>query len=63
MSVTDNVTTTIKVLRSRIVGGCCVGEGTRREVDELHRDIKVLVGLDVVAILRACEDRGNHVVG
>lgn len=63
MSVADDVTVPIDILRSGIVGVVRVGKGTRREVDHLDRDGEVGVGLEVIAVLRGCEDTGNHVAG
>jgi hypothetical protein len=56
VGMADDVTTTVEVLRSRIVGGCCISERARCKVDKLHGDIKVLIGFNVVTVLRRCED-------
>lgn len=63
VSVANDVTVAVDILGSGVVGVVRVGKGTRRKVDHLDRDGEVGVGLEVVAILRGCEDTGNHVAG
>jgi hypothetical protein len=62
VSVADNVTVSINVLRSRVVGVGGVCEATRGKVDHLHLDVERLVGGNVVTILGVYEKRRNHVV-
>lgn len=47
-------------LRSRIIGGIRVGEGTGVEIVNLDGDLKLLVGRNVLSRLREEDDGGNH---
>lgn len=60
VGVSDNLTLTVELLRSRVVGGIGVGEGTGLQVLSLDSDREVLLSLNVVTILGECEDRGDH---
>lgn len=56
MSVANDVALTVEVLGRRIVRRCSIGEGTGGEVDHLDLNLEVLVGSDVISILRVHED-------
>lgn len=52
-----------KCLRSGIVGGCRVGEGTGNEIGNLHLDGESGIGSNVFARLRRDNNGGNHICG
>lgn len=62
MSVADNVTASVNVLRSRVVCAGGVGESTRGKVEHLHLNVESCVGGNVVTVLGVHEDGRNHVV-
>lgn len=60
VSVANDVSRAIKVLRSRVVGAVGVGEGASSQVGNLDLDTEVLVGGDVVTVLGVNKDGGNR---
>lgn len=60
VGVSDNLALAVELLRSSVVGGIGVGESTSLQILSLNSDCEVLLGLDVVAVLGECENRGDH---
>lgn len=61
MSMTNDVTSAIQVLRGCIVRSIGIGERARSEVSDLNLDLEILVGGDIVVIFRVDQYTGNHV--
>lgn len=61
VSVTDDLALAVEVLRSGVVCVVSICEGTSLEVVDLNLDVKVLVRLEVLVVLRVDQNTGNHV--
>lgn len=61
MGVANDVTVAIQVLGGRVIGSVGIRERARSEVIELDLDLEVLVGLDVIIVLRVDDNGRNHV--
>lgn len=62
VSVTNNLTLPIELLGSGVVSVVSVSKGTSLEVVDLDLDIEILVGGEVVVVLRVDQNARHHVL-